>query len=116
MSEQFGQETIPSVNNNPFLPDGRIHRMSFFLTTLLLSLIGTCFFGVAESVAVSEGTPVPETAGGLSLAIMLLQIFACVKRCRDIKNSPWYVLLLFIPLVGFIYSFFLLFKGCRYPD
>ncbi|WP_290149141.1 hypothetical protein [uncultured Parasutterella sp.] len=43
MSEQFEQESIPKVNNNPFLPEGRIHKMSFFLTTLVLSLIASFF-------------------------------------------------------------------------
>ncbi len=49
MSEQFEQESIPKVNNNPFLPEERIHKMSFFLTTLVLSLIASCFYGVTEA-------------------------------------------------------------------
>lgn len=116
MSEQFEPESIPKVNNNPFLPEGRIHRMSFFLTTLVLSLIASCFYGVTEAGVASEDSMVLETAVSVSLGTVLLQIFACIKRCRDIKSSPWYVLLLFIPLVGFVYSLILLFKGSRYPD
>lgn len=116
MSEQFEQVSIPKVNNNPFLPDGRIHRMSFFLTTLLISLIAVYFYGVIADFTASEGFLILEAAGGLSLVIVTLQIFACIKRCRDIKNSPWCVLLLFVPLIGCVYSLFLLFKGSRYPD
>lgn len=69
--------------------------MSFFLTTLVLSLIASCFYGVTEAGVVLEDTMVFETAVSTSLGT---------------------VLLLFIPLVGFVYSLILLFKGPRYPD
>ncbi|WP_289185582.1 hypothetical protein [uncultured Parasutterella sp.] len=87
MSEQFEQESIPKVNNNPFLPEGRIHKMSFFLTTLVLSLIASCFYGVTEAGVVSEDAMVFETAVSASLGTVLLQIFACIKRCRDVLKA-----------------------------
>ena len=90
--------------------------MSFFLTTLVLGLIASCCYGVTEAVFVSEDSMAFVTAVSVSLGNALLQIFACIKRCRDIKNSPWYVLVLFIPLVGLVYSLILLSKGSRYPD
>ncbi len=55
--------------------------MSFFLTTLVLSLIASCFYGVTEAGVVLEDAMVFETAVSASLGTVLLQIFACIKRC-----------------------------------
>ncbi len=61
--------------------------MSFFLTTLVLSLIASCFYGVTEAGVVLEDTMVFETAVSTSLGTVLLQIFACIKRCRDVLKA-----------------------------
>lgn len=115
MSQQFNL-AVPRVNNNPFLPDGRIHRLSFFLTMLVLCFISSWFVDFSSVYNASAGTVNVKAIGWFPVIVLVLQLFACMKRCRDIQYSPWSVVLFIIPIVGFIYGLLLLFKGSKYPD
>ena len=41
----------------------------------------------------------------LLLAIMVLSVITIVKRYHDIDKSGWWILVSFVPVIGFIWSF-----------
>lgn len=102
----------------------RRNRKSFVLLSLTLGfanalLMGgvvvglVAFFGVVKFGAFFG---VVDTEGygqlallGLCMPSLVLQCFAGAQRCRDFGWSGWAVLIIFIPLVGSIFSFVLLF-------
>lgn len=77
-------------------PDGRIGRQTWwigvgilFVAAIILNLIvgGSGFLGSVVSI-------------GLLIAGLMLH----VKRCHDRDKSGWWCILLFIPVVGFIWA------------
>ena len=115
MSQNFNM-LIPPINNNPLLPGGRIHRLSYFLTSLVLSCASAPFIRVGEIIDQAAGSVNLSAVGWIPLIMAILQVFAMIKRCRDIQYSPWTVFLVFIPIVNFVYGLLLLFKASKYND
>lgn len=88
---------------------GRIGRMEYFLTILgiwaLLIVVWSIVIGV-------DSPPVTIVLGFTSLILaMVIAICAGIKRLHDIGQSGWLYLIFLIPLVSFIFLFFLLLKG-----
>ena len=114
------------MNNNPFSYKGRIGRLSFFITTAALLLVGL-FFAIVSVSLKNEYTFLMvhgRDTGNLSLIIvltslpcwisLLLTYFSCLKRCRDANTSTKFAWIIFIPLICYIYYFYLLFKKTAY--
>lgn len=82
---------------------GRIGRGQFWLGTFFAFLIGL--------VLIVPAVLIEETTEGLSIILMLagqilstiVSLAVDVKRCHDRGKSGWWVLLLFIPLVGIVW-------------
>lgn len=82
--------------------DGRLNRQPFWIATLVLwvasvvaSLIasvifGSGFFGSLIQLVIALVVLVPSLAVG-------------VKRCHDRDKSGWWVLIVFIPILGWIW-------------
>ncbi|WP_137389326.1 DUF805 domain-containing protein [Rhodoligotrophos defluvii] len=75
---------------------GRIGRALWWLgmlAVLVLSFIGYLLFG-------SDGLLAYLT----NLVLLFLTLCIHIKRCHDRDQSGWWVLLLFIPVVGFLWA------------
>ena len=69
---------------------------------------------VATVLNVSAGTVRDPIAAGIVLLIWVVGFYLFLaisaRRARDAGDSPWFVLTLFIPLVGLIAMLYLIFK------
>jgi len=98
------------MNNNPFSCQGEISRMSFIVTTLVL-LVPTSILLSMQNLFYRKGA---DEAGLvcalLILFCVLLAIFACAKRFRNIGKNPYLSILFVIPLVCVVLWFYLAIK------
>jgi uncharacterized membrane protein YhaH (DUF805 family) len=105
------ENTPPAVNNSLFSGKGRMGRKAFAVTTLaLLPFAFACDVSAREWGATDAGI----LLGAAALFIAVLYVFACAKRLRDIEQSPYLVLVAFIPVVGIIFWFYLAFSKSRF--
>lgn len=101
----------------PFSFTGRIRRIEYLLSIVIGGIIG----GIAYSLSI--GTFVVGAAVGsvgtsffgvligclVLLASIWFMLTQGVKRLHDLDKSGWLVLLMFIPLVNFVFGLYLLF-------
>ena len=81
---------------------GRIGRKTFWLATLVIFLAGLV---ISAIMAFAD-----EMGAILYLATFWPYLAIGVKRCHDRDQSGWWMLLLFVPVVGFFWWFIAL--GC----
>lgn len=95
-----------------FNPAGRVHRTRFWLClTLLLSSLLNVYY-------LLDRLPLGRTVLANLFAISWLYVLGvvCVKRMRDSKRSPWWLLLVLIPLLGPVLLTLWLLFGWGRPD
>lgn len=88
----------------PFSFDGRIRRMEYFLSAIILSIVGWIgwlfifmgWFGIVLMVCLYAGL----------LWFWLAQV---MKRLHDLDKPAWWIVGMFIPLVNFVLGLFMLF-------
>jgi uncharacterized membrane protein YhaH (DUF805 family) len=91
---------------------GRIRRTQHGITFLVMAFMSAFFNLVFET---KDETILIFLI--FYLITTVAYIAAIVRRFHDLGNSGWYTLLLFIPLVGFVYGLILLFKkGTEGPN
>ena len=85
--------------------DGRVNRQQWWLRLVLpVFVIGL----VLNILDVALGTQYPRTGGGLlsglfALAAFIPSILVDIKRWHDRDKSGWWVLILFVPIIGAIW-------------
>lgn len=101
----------------PFSFDGRIRRIEYFLSGIIGGVVG----GIAYSLGVATlflGAAAGSAGGsffgiliGIAAAIASLWFFLAqgVKRLHDLNKSGWLILLLFVPIVGWVFALYMLF-------
>ena len=106
------QEQNLDIVNNPLLPQGRIGRLTYFITETILTFCGHLLIYI-DSVRNKFDT--------ISLLTIIAMIFVCiiacfavVKRLRDIQWRDWTLLMLFIPIIGIFFSLSLCFIKSKY--
>lgn len=104
---------IPPINNNPFSTTGRIHRLSYFLTSLVFTIPATIISSVAEKASTADAA---IGIFGFVLLLCILVLFSAAKRSRDCGYSPYTCLWLLVPFISFVVAILLLFKGSVYRD
>ena len=83
---------------------GRINRAKFWLGILLLQPLSLLLGSLG--VGLIGGVP-RDIIGTITLIALYVSFVALsVKRCHDNDSSGWWMLLLAIPVVGWIWSFF----------
>ena len=101
---------------SPFSFKGRIRRIEYLLSCLLGGVVfGFVFWsGIGASLVGAE-----TNSGGGTVIGMLISLFAIigglwfsiaqnVKRLHDVDKSGWLIILLFIPIIGFIWGLYML--------
>lgn len=98
---------------------GRARRMEYWMFTLINFLIGV----VLSFIDMALGSKVGALEGyGIISLVYFLAVFipglaVTVRRLHDIGKSGWFFLIVFIPLIGFIWLLVLLFtEGTRGPN
>ena len=85
----------------------RINRFQYFFRTIIIYLIG----GMTYPKFFLEGSRAPE--GALFLLVVtilsLLMLVSSIKRLRDLNLRYWFVILLFVPIVTFVFYLYLIF-------
>lgn len=128
----FESSIQPNVNkkqsNHPLSADGRFTRLSFLAWNLILGISFTCIFfilffiglsGVALSGSLETQDPTGLFSHPLTIVALLLSFIAYIafiasfiiifiRRLHDLNKTGWFVLLIFIPIVGIIFSIYAL--------
>ena len=95
-----------------FNPGGRVHRTRFWLCLILLfSTLLNVYYGL-------DRLPLARTPLSNLFALVWLYTGSvlCIKRMRDTKKSPWWLLLVLIPLIGPLLLTLWLLLGRGKPD
>lgn len=105
------------INNNPFSCSGRITRLPYFLTSLVLWI----FLNIDKFIEYlhkrthdASILPIIEAFYFFMIIFAIIGFFAMIKRLRDIKWNPWLCLISFVPIVNYIFGLILLFKKSKY--
>jgi len=79
-----------------FSPAGRINRTRYWLCLVLL------FTSLLNGYWMIDHIPVGRSFLSLLFAVSWLYVFGtvCVKRMRDTRRSPWWLLVVLLPLLG----------------
>ncbi len=91
--------------------EGRIGRAQFWLGLLLVILIGVAFGIVVGLIDGGENLQRPQEMGPVAsviaviglLTMTIAQLAVYVKRFHDRGKSGWWVLIAFVPLIGFFW-------------
>ncbi len=79
------------IFNGPFLPTGRIRRLEFGISLLVYFLGGFCI-----NLAINSGTSDEIQIILFKIvdyALLIWYLFQSIKRCHDLGDSGWYVLI-----------------------
>jgi uncharacterized membrane protein YhaH (DUF805 family) len=97
--------------------NGRSRRKEYWMFTLihLLIFLALEICGIALMKS-GIGTVLIGICGVYALAALIPALACCVRRLHDTGKSGWFVLLSFIPLVGFILIVFLAIDGDSGPN
>ena len=83
--------------------DGRISRQPFWIGTLVLWAASIALSILAGIIVGSASTAMMLIQLVIGLAFLVPSLAIAVKRFHDRDKSGWWVLIIFIPLIGFIW-------------
>ena len=123
------ENTLPhpinsSSSDSPLSPNGRFTRLSFLAWNFILAMSFSCVFAILLSLGLAGFAisgiqdPVnlfshPLTVISILLGVLLCIAFTasiiiiCIRRLHDLNKSGWLTLLIFIPLIGTIFSIYI---------
>lgn len=95
---------------------GRSRRMEYWMFTLFSMLVGTAAAIIDN--AIGFGWQDTGPVGGLtSLALLIPGFTAWFRRLHDTDRSAWWILLVLLPVIGWIWLFVLaVTEGTRGPN
>lgn len=112
-------------NKNPFSSKGKLSRLQFFITTSILGVIFVAtavptiylrderLYNMIHNISNGGSDLSFWTLAILANIMVVLLIFAFIKRLRDVNKSPWWLFLCFIPFVVWFVWLYLVFKPSR---
>ena len=107
------------INNNPFSYSGRITRLPYFLTSLVILVflyINNCIKYLYNKTHNDSILSILYVSFFVMIIMTIIGFFAMIKRLRDIKWNPWLCLISLVPIVNYIFGLILLFMKSRYKD
>lgn len=104
----------------PFSFDGRIRRIEYFLSCIVVS----CLAWFLSLFAFIMGETTGASGGWIIGLLVILAIVASVwfslaqgvKRLHDLNKSGWWILLCCVPVVGWIFGLYMLFADGTVGD
>lgn len=88
---------------------GRIGRLRYFGTGVVLAFIGFIVLATVAAMTNGEGGGASLLAAPLFFVLIWASFASSIRRLHDLGMTGWLVLILFIPLVGSLFQFYLLF-------
>ena len=98
-----------SMLNEIFTPEGRLNRLRYLKYMVILALIsGISTFVLSSMMTFFTGdpnsTPVLMVTGAWALIAGAGNVMLIIRRLHDMGKSGWFALLVFVPVVGVIFS------------
>ena len=101
----------------PWLPitfSGRLNRLPFFLIWALMMALSFVLGFLTEKF---PNALVIFATLAVALYISIYQVSAFIRRLHDIDKTAWLTLLVFVPIINFIFVLYLFFaKGTQGPN
>lgn len=98
--------------------EGRINRAKFWLVTIAVDVVFLVIVGIlmaATGLSIDPATGVPSMGSGgivvgvilavLYIALIWIGLALSVKRYHDRNKSGWWVLIVFVPVIGGLWFF-----------
>lgn len=96
-------ESIKSAFSNYAVFKGRASRPAFWYFYLFTAIVAFVLIGLQAAMASSNFAPVIAIVIPIwSLAVLLPTIGLVIRRLHDTDRSGWWILVGFVPLVGFL--------------
>lgn len=80
--------------------NGRARRKEFWMFALINTVIGMLLGGIGGAL------DIPVIANIYSLAVLIPTVAVSVRRLHDIGRTGWWVLISFVPIIGFLVLLF----------
>nr|WP_174507198.1 DUF805 domain-containing protein [Acinetobacter sp. Marseille-Q1620] len=128
----FFSKNQQSVTDNPLSPNGRFNRLSFigwygflYIIVLAVTFALSLTIGIFNLNTMQLNTHFMDALSGLAgLGFLIILIFyiyfnfvIVIRRLHDRNKSGWLCLLLFVPIINFFFSLYLIFaRGCHRPN
>ena len=90
--------------------DGRISRQPFWIGTIALWVVSIALSILASIIVGATSTAMTFIQIVIGLALLYPSLAVAVKRFHDRDKSGWWVLIILIPVIGFIW--YLVELGC----
>lgn len=104
-------ENKQSLKELFFTYEGRLNRKRYLLRGLALGLVGFLVFYLMTAAAFMTENVLVAFADVVVYAIIFVSSFMLsIRRLHDMGKPGWWVLILFVPVVGIILSLVMLFK------
>ena len=87
-------------NSNPLMYKGKIGRLVYFITIFCVNLLTELLKHIAK-INYEYSLSIPIYIVGI-IILFVIQLFAIIKRLRDIDLNLWFAILLYIPYVNLI--------------
>lgn len=85
--------------------DGRIRRMGWWICGIITGILTSIVQSIRDSDSLWLITLI---FGVLALVTWVFEISVSVRRWHDLNKSGWWVLINLIPILGWIYTIFML--------
>ena len=82
---------------------GRLNRQPFWIATLVLWLVSVGVTLVASILFGSQSAATTLVQAIAGLALLIPSLAVAIKRYHDRNKSGWWILILFIPIIGLIW-------------
>ena len=93
---------------------GRARRLEYWMFQLINLLVTSALVVADVVMGMANAAGVGFFAGIYALAVFIPELAVCVRRLHDTGRSAWWLLLVFLPLLGALVLFiFMLMDGQR---
>lgn len=88
--------------------NGRLNRLPYFVRNIIVGIVGSILGGIF-SVLGDKFVLFYIVALAIYIFMLVCSISLGVRRCHDLNRPGWWMVGIFIPLVNFVLSLYLLF-------
>ena len=82
---------------------GRLNRQPFWIATLVLWLVSMAVTFVTSILFGSQSAVTTFVQAVVALVLLIPSLAVAVKRYHDRNKSGWWILIVFIPIIGLVW-------------